>query len=379
MKGKIKIVYRVILIITLFLAIFFLPRVAYDYSPAFFMITMMMTFIRILLIFVLLIELTRFINDYIIKRKLPNWLKNITSMVYVLVIIFMVFEGIFMFVPRSHHAGIPLCSKIWFFKYWKPINSYGFRDKEVIPDKKDNIYVVGDSYTAGHGLKHYGSRFSNLLDHDLSSQNNDVQVINLGVNGADTKEEFNVAMQFSKDSGTKPSLIILQYFGNDIDRVAKTNGVQFFGFEAYADVPSYIKQVVQSSYFLNYMYWVLPHGDANSYIAFLKESYNNEEVLNKHLLDLNLFIDYAREDSVPLLVVVFPFMQDIPFSEELYIGKITDYLEQQQIDYIDVSTLVEDLSVSDRVINNNDTHPSEIVNRRVADEIENYLQTKQIF
>jgi len=102
-------------------------------------------------------------------------------------------------------------------------------------------------------------------------------------------------------------------------------------------------------------------------------------VLNKHLLDLNLFIDYAREDSVPLLVVVFPFMQDIPFSEELYIGKITDYLEQQQIDYIDVSTLVEDLSVSDRVINNNDTHPSEIVNRRVADEIENYLQTKQIF
>lgn len=378
MKSNIKIAYRIILIFTLFLAIFFLPRVAYDYSPAFFMITMMMTFIRILLILAFLVELTRFINDYVIKRKLPNWMKNITALIYVLVVLFMIFEGSFMFVPRSHHAGIPLCSKIWFFKYWKPVNSYGFRDKEAQKDLKENIYVLGDSYTAGHGLKRIESRFSNILDKNLSSHNSEIQVINLGVNGADTKEEYNVALQFMKDSKTTPSLIILQYFGNDIDRVAKTNGVQFSGFEAYADVPVYVKQVVQSSYFLNYMYWVLPHGDANSYIAFLKESYNNNDVFYKHLQDLNLFIEMARKDSIPLLVLVFPFMQDIPFSEDLYIKKITGYLDQQQVDYIDVSTLVLDLPVSERVVNNNDTHPSELVNRRVADAIENYLQSKQI-
>jgi len=379
MKGKIKIVYRVILIITLFLTIFFLPRVAYDYSPAFFLITMMMTFIRMLLIIAFVIELTRFINDYVIKRKLPNWSKNITSLIYVLVVLFMIFEGIFMFVPRSHHAGIPLCSKIWFFKYWKPINSYGFRDKEVRKDKKENVYVIGDSYTAGHGLKHIESRVSNMLDVDLSSLNPDIQVINLGLNGADTKEEYNVTLQFMKDSETKPDLLILQYFGNDIDRVARTNGLQFFGFEAYADVPSYVKQVAQSSYFLNYMYWVFPHGDANSYIAFLKEAYNNEAVFAKHLEDLNLFIDFAQKDSIPLLVLVFPFMQDIPFSEELYIGKITSYLDQKQVDYIDVSNLILDLPVADRVINNNDTHPNELVNRRVANDIEKYIQNRQIF
>lgn len=379
MKGKIKIVYRIILIFTLFLAIFFLPRVAYDYSPAFFMITMMMTFIRILLILVLIIELTRFVNDYIIKRKLPNWVKNITSLIYILIVLFMVFEGVFMFVPRSHHAGIPLCSKIWFFKYWKPVNHYGFRDNEINPEKKKNIFVAGDSYTAGHGLKHIEERFSNVLNKDLSSYNSDIQVINLGKNGADTKEEYNVALQFMKDSGIKPSMIILQYFGNDIDRVAKTNGLQFFGFEAYADVPVYVKQVVQSSYFLNYLYWVFPHGDANSYIDFLKEAYNNEEVYDKHLEDLNLFIDFARTDSVPLLVLIFPFMQDIPFSEELYINKITKFLDQQQIDYIDVSSLVLDLPLSERVINNNDTHPGELVNRRVADAIEKYIRNKQLF
>jgi len=95
MKDKIKIVYRVILILTLFLAIFFLPRVAYDYSPAFFLITMMMTFIRILLIFVLLIELTRFVNDYVIRIKLSNWIKNLTALAYILIVLFMVMEGIF--------------------------------------------------------------------------------------------------------------------------------------------------------------------------------------------------------------------------------------------------------------------------------------------
>jgi len=379
MKDKIKIVYRVILILTLFLAIFFLPRVAYDYSPAFFLITMMMTFIRILLIFVLLIELTRFVNDYVIRIKLPNWIKNLTALAYILIVLFMVMEGIFMFVPRSHHAGIPLCSKIWFFKYWKPINHYGFRDKEIDTTKQENLFVVGDSYTAGHGLKHISNRFSNMLDKDLSLQNNEIQVINLGTNGADTKEEYNVTMQFIKDSGIKPGMIILQYFGNDIDRVAINNGLQFSGFEAYADVPAYIKQIVQSSYFLNYIYWVFPHGDANSYIDFLKESYNDQEVFEKHLEDLNLFINYTRMDSIPMLVVVFPFMQDIPFSEELYIGKITTFLDQQQVDYIDVSKLIFDLPISERVINNNDTHPGELVNRLVADTIEHYIRNKKLF
>ena len=379
MKGKIKIIYRIILIFTLFLAIFILPRVAYDYSPAFFMITMLITFIRILLIFAFLIEITRFINDYVIKGNIPIWFKNLTSTIFVLVVLFMILEAAFMFIPRSHFAGIPLCSKIWFFKYWEPINDYGFRDKDVDSEKRENIYIVGDSYTAGHGLKSINNRFSNMLDTKLSSHNPDIQVINLGVNGADTKDEYNITMQFIKDSGTKPDLLVVQYFGNDIEKTAQNNGLQFAGFEAYADVPSSVKQVTQSSYFLNYLYWVFPHGDEDSYIRFMQEAYNNEEILTKHLADLTLFIDYAHQDSIPLLVLVFPFMQDIPFSEELYVDKITEFLDYNQVDYIDVSKLVLDLPIPDRVVNNNDMHPSELVNQRVADEIENYISNKQIF
>jgi len=378
MRTKSKFIYRNILILTLFLVIFFLPRVAYDYNPAFHTVTIIMTAIRISLIFVFLIEITRFINDYVIKPNLPNWLKNITSLVYILAVLFMLFEGVFMFVPRSHYAGIPLCSKIWFFKYWNPINAYGFRDKEVKSGENKEIIFIGDSYTAGHGLKDINDRFSNILETELTPYYPGIQTINLGVNGADTKDEYNTITQFVKDSGEKPSFLVLQYFGNDIEKVARTNGLPFLGFSPYTDVPAAMKQIVQSSYFLNYIYWIFPHGDAKTYIDFMHSAYNNEQVLSQHLSDLKLIIEYAHRDSIPLLVLVFPFLQDIPFSEELYIEKISNYLDMQQVDYIDISKLVLDLPINERVVNNNDAHSSTLVNQRVADAIKNYIINKKI-
>lgn len=374
-----KIIYRGLLLFTLFLTISFLPRVVFDYDPTLINQSMFFTFVRILLIFVLIIELTRLFYHYVVKGSIPGWSKNVLSFVYVLLFFFLLFEGVFMFIAKSHFAGLPLCSKIWFYRYWKPINSFGFRDKPIDPEKNKNIMILGDSFTAGHGLKKTEDRYSNVLESKLIKKYSNLQVINLGINASDTKDEFNTLNTFIKQSKIKPDFIVLQYFGNDIEKIAKKNGIVFSGFNAYSDLPHGIDQLVKSSYFFNYIYWVYPHANENSYLSFLRQAFHDKQSLNEHLRDLDLFIDFSQKENTPLLILIFPFMQNIDFSEELYIKTLASYLKTKKVLFIDVSTLIKDIPVSQRIINSNDGHSSSIVNLRVAEAIYSHIQKNQIF
>jgi len=314
-----------------------------------------------------------------VKGSAKSWMRNVTSLFYTLICFFIILEGVFMFIPQSHFAGIPLCSKIWFYRYWKPINEYGFRDKPVSKTKKINIFTLGDSFTAGHGLKKISDRYSNILEELLIKRYPDLQVINLGVNGSDTKDEYNTMTGFIQSSQIKPDMIILQYFCNDIEKVAKKNGIKFTGFTSYDDLYRGFDQIVKSSYFFNYLYWIYPHVDVGSYIEFLNQSYKDEYSFKEHLKDIDLFATYSREANVPFLLLLFPFMQDLTFSENLYIGKLAVFCKERSISFIDVAQLISNIPVQDRVINNNDGHSSPLVNRCIANNIYNYILIHQKF
>jgi hypothetical protein len=90
---------------------------------------------------------------------------------------------------------------------------------------------------------------------------------------------------------------------------------------------------------------------------------------------LDNFINYSIDNSVDLIVVVFPFLTDIDLSKELYTNKVVNYFRSKNIKTIDVGELVADLKVRKRVVNSNDAHPSVIVNRIVADEIVKIINT----
>jgi len=112
----------------------------FDYDPTLINQSRFFTIVRILLLIVLIIELSGLFHEYVIKKHISDWIKNILSTVYVLTFFFLLLEGVFMFIAKSHFAGTALCSKIWFYRYWKPINSFGFRDNTVDPSKKTNIF-----------------------------------------------------------------------------------------------------------------------------------------------------------------------------------------------------------------------------------------------
>ena len=105
------------------------------------------------------------------------------------------------------------------------------------------------------------------------------------------------------------------------------------------------------------------------YINYLTTAYKNDTILSKHKKDLKLFMDYANENSIQLIVVVFPFLNDIEMSNSMYVNDIVNFFKDNKISVINVSHLAKNIPLAERIINKNDSHASQKLNRIVAQEI----------
>ena len=137
-------------------------------------------------------------------------------------------------------------------------------------------------------------------------------------------------------------------------------------FTPYSDVPALLYPVIRSSYFLDYFYWLFPRNDSVNYRDFLEDAYSSEETLQDHYNDLARFVDFADENTAELVVILFPFLQSLESSEELYMRKIRGFFESKIIKILDVGMLVEGLPLSKTLVNKHDAHASVLVNRLIS-------------
>ncbi len=95
-----------------------------------------------------------FFKGVLYNNNMTDTFKNMLLSVFTIIIIFYLTEIYFSFNTKSHPIGYSLASLIWYDKYWNPVNSSGFRDKEgAINHNKKSIVFIGDSFTAGAGIK----------------------------------------------------------------------------------------------------------------------------------------------------------------------------------------------------------------------------------
>ena len=125
-------------------------------------------FVRVVLIVALLFVGGKIINS-ISKSSVSNLLKNISLISFSTISFVALIEIIFMFISLSHGSGEAYSGKIWGNKYWNPINQLGFRDEE--PKKgKNTVFFVGDSFTAGWGVKNIEDRFGETMSRELKKK-----------------------------------------------------------------------------------------------------------------------------------------------------------------------------------------------------------------
>ena len=83
------------------------------------------------------------------------------------------------------------------------------------------VFVVGDSFVAGHGIKDVSDRFGDRLGEGLGDP---FRVVTLAQNGWNSEDEFD-AIRATSRRHRIPEIVVLSYFLNDIDVFKKHWGV----------------------------------------------------------------------------------------------------------------------------------------------------------
>lgn len=314
-------------------------------------------YVRIAKGFVLIlivIELLRIYYYGVVKNpKAPKLLSNVATLFVPIVLLLVGLECIFMCISQSQEGGLTLASHIWFERYWPPmVGDYRDTPKTDTLGKK-TVLVVGDSFTSGHGLKSADERYGNIFGKKLGNQ---YATYNLGISGSDTRDEYARLVKFGKN----PDILVLQYFPNDIEKVAHDHGLVPAGFEPYSDLPRAVQSLFIKSYLLNYLYWQFPHGNFAPFDTYARTAYGTPAIINDHLSDLNKFITYAREQNARFYVVMFPFSHNIEKTAE-YVKPVVDFFQRNNVPVLDVGKLMTDIEPNDRVVGRNDGHASALV------------------
>src|SRR5262245_57085585 len=139
-------------------------------------------------------------------------------------------------------------------------------------------------------------------------------------------------------------------------------------FEPYANLPAPAEWVVRRSYLLDLFYWRFPQPDLVGYERALQECYPSPEILAAHLADLDRFMGYCRARAIVLVVVAFPDLVKVAPTRERIQPLIRRFKEQAFL-LVDVFSSLEALPVFERIVNQNDAHPSARLNRLVADAL----------
>ncbi len=311
----------------------------------------------------------------LIKNKLPNICLLLTAIIVTLLLAEAYFR---FFYIRTTGMDITLSDQRWLGTYWKPINSFGFRDREYTGaylKGKHLVFVVGDSFVAGAGIKTIDERFGNLLGKRLGSS---YAVLNIAQRGWSTDDE-ELALSYSPPS-MKPEIVILSYYVNDIEDAARRNFAppppNIYDLIALSGRNSLFHNIRRKSYLIDFLYWrfyTLTTEGSPGWWQWLKDLYTDPSIWAAHRAELEQFVQDCRSMKAKLLVVIFPNLLDIPGSAGIT-SQVERFFKQDKVRVLNLAPLLAGRPISQLTVNANDAHPGRWLHAFVADQIEQTLQ-----
>jgi len=278
------------------------------------------------------------------------------------------------FFDSTDSITITKVSQKWFRKYYIT-NKSGFRDnieyQKDIEKGKKRITFLGDSFTAGQGIK-VNDRFSNLI----RSREPKWEIHNLSIPGWNTADEIKV-IEAAIKNGYQLDIVTLVYFANDITDLnpTKDNDLQ----KAFRKVQSQ-NWFIRNSYFLDHIYFryqFTSTPEISNYSYDVIDCYQGTiwERQKKRLLYLRKII---HNNNGKLFVVIFPYMQDVSkqiYPQENIHKALNTFLNDKNIPYLDLlETFRKDTSPGRLTLNRYDAHPNAKANILAADKIENFIK-----
>jgi hypothetical protein len=267
---------------------------------------------------------------------------------------------------RSDGFSATLGGHAWFREHWKPINSHGLRDREHSQDELASnkvAFVVGDSFAAGHGIESIDDRFGEVLGRKLGAGWTTVNVADCGWA---TDDELKAVVGL----GIEPDLIVLEWYVNDIEGAVARLALP--PPQSKLRIRNFLLPLAQRSYAFDYVYWRLwkyANQDIfEEYWRSLLALYDDPRVWPEHQRDLDAFAGWARDRGIPLVVVVFPHLRDIPRSAPVT-AKVAAYLRSRGATVIDLAPILAGRDPLSLVVNGQDPHASVALHAEIGELI----------
>ena len=315
------------------------------------------------------------------RRKPARWQGPALALVFAGLTLLVLELAFYSLVAESDGWGFTLSHKRYLEKYWGPVNSMGLRDREHKPEDfngKRVLFVVGDSITAGQGLKDYpNERYSDILAKNLGA---DHVVVNMARNGWNATDYNNALRHYPFQ---KPDTIVVGYCLNDFEAAWYVLGLENMPEWVRASPKAQLDKkfyapLVNNSYLVNFLYWRIYRKRrfdiSKKYLDYLHASYADPRVWTFHRRELDRIADYARERDAKLLVAVFPLFGDVRGSADLT-ARVASYLHSRGVAAIDTAPAFKDKPARDLVANPYDGHPGPAAHKIIAGLILDELET----
>jgi hypothetical protein len=251
--------------------------------------------------------------------------------------------------------GIGRANERWIRENWKPINTLGYRDYEPeITPGKGNIIFVGDSLAAGHGVP-FDETYYFVTRKALSGRYN---MHNVALPGASTRSETKNYLEFIDRYNVKPSIVVHQYFGNDMDDIYPSIAIEW-------RAPRWLRMLGQWSDVFSLVETVLTNWFNSSlgYLGSVRRAYEDPAIWSLHEKDLSAYLALLHGSQAKIIFLVFPFLGSAQADtlNAIYISKLKAFFGAHCNAgdvFIDVSPIANDLPPGHRTAGMLDAHPS---------------------
>ncbi len=253
-------------------------------------------------------------------------------------------------------------------------NDAGFRDrnpftKYVSPGQK-RIVFLGDSFTAGHGIKRIDDRFTDRIAAWLERKEPGKYVVaNFGEPGYEASMIEGLAKAILVDKQAEVSMIVYVYNINDIE------GYDRHMQESLGQINASPPQtfLLRDTYLLNWLYFryvQFKYAKGTSYYDDLAKAYRSEAWKGLRAKLSQLHRDCV-EAHVDFRMVLFPFMQnlgpDYPFREAD--AKLVEFCKSEKIPVLDLEPVFRQHAGENLTVSRFDAHPNERAHAIAAEAI----------
>jgi len=253
-----------------------------------------------------------------------------------------------------------LIFKQWHKKYWVPINSEGYRDYEH-DWRKPVLFIVGDSFIAGHGINDIDKRLSTILSNHL---NDTWSVATIAKNGWNTAHQYDGLTKHH----IKPNKVVISYYINDIVNAARQHGLVKVSKNIHTtDQSTLTKYLNKHSFLFNWFYLnLIQPSIAHIHDDYFKRAFRDPKIWNTHTNEINKIIKYANERNINLSFLIWPKLTDLSNSRE-FTDKVEDFLIKKNVTVINLSNVFDGRSTNSLIVNKWDGHPNKKTNQEVAE------------